>query len=432
MGERKKLELRKLLTDRSYMSFWFATGLSMTASNLIQFLLSLYVLGKTGSGTLFASMVSITVFPRLFLTPLAGVQGDRMRRLKMMKIVMCFASLTMLFFAAWATVTEDLSIGLVYALVVLLEIIEVFYQAAESAILPEIITKDLLNEAMSLSKLDDGIVYVATPVLATLMYKFFGVQGGLWGTTCFFVLSFLFHFGIRTPHYKAAEKRESRSFWGDFREGLRTIRRDDFLKRFMLISPLVAFFFSSVYNVVVAHLFLVALKLDETAYGIYCTVAASMVIIVPLLTPPVVKRVSTKKLVIGSTLYAALTLFAIALLIHRVYAVGSSMHGLFVVLITVIDCSSIAVMMPVHMSVAVMYQKRVPDEFRSRVFSVSRMFTMVMIPLGNMFFGALTDRLPPYVNLSVAGFGLFLCFLLYRRVFRYQEDPSDAECTVGE
>lgn len=72
----------------------------------------------------------------------------------------------------------DLSIVLVYVLVVLLEIIEVFYQAAESAILPEIISKDLLNEAMSLSKLDDGIVYVATPAIGTVMYKLFGVQGG--------------------------------------------------------------------------------------------------------------------------------------------------------------------------------------------------------------------------------------------------------------
>ena len=95
----------------------------------------------------------------------------------------------------------DLSIVLVYVLVVLLEIIEVFYQAAESAILPEIISKDLLNEAMSRSKLDDGMVYVATSAIGTVMYKLFGVQGGLWTTTAFFFLSFLFHFGIRTPHY---------------------------------------------------------------------------------------------------------------------------------------------------------------------------------------------------------------------------------------
>lgn len=420
MKDKKKLELKKLLTDGSYMSFWFATGLSMTASNLVQFLLSLYVLEKTGSGTLFASMVSITVLPRIIFTPMAGVQGDRMRRLKMMKIVIFFASLCILSFAAWTTATGDLSIGLVYALVVLLEIIEVFYQAAESAILPEIITKDLLNEAMSLSKLDDGIVYVATPAIGTVMYNFFGVQGGLWTTTAFFTLSLLFHFGIRTPHYKVPEISENRSFWGDFKDGLVLIRNDSFLKRFMVTAPMMSFFFSSIYSVVVSYLFLVALDLGETIYGVYRSITASMVIFVPFLVLPIVKRVSTKKLVLGSSLYVSMTLFVLAFLVQRVYSVGSSMHRWFVILITVIDCSSIAVMMPVHMSVAVMYQKRIADEFRSRVFSVARMFSMVMIPLGNMFFGVLTDLFPPFVNFVVAGSGIFVCHLLYRRAFRYE------------
>ncbi len=424
MGDGKKLELKKLLTNRSYMSFWFATGLSMTASNLVQFLLSLYVLEKTGSGTMFASMVSITVLPRLLFTPMAGVQGDRMRRLKMMKIVMFFAFLSILSFAAWTTAVGDLSIALVYVLVVLLEIIEVFYQAAESAILPEIISKDLLNEAMSLSKLDDGIVYVATPAIGTVMYKLFGVQGGLWTTTAFFFLSLLFHFGIRTPHYKEPDKFTERSFWGDFRDGLSLIRKDAFLKRFMLISPTMSFFFSSIYSVVVSYLFLVALNLGETSYGIYRSITASMVIFVPFLVLPVVKRVPTKKLVIGASIFVSLTLFVLAFLVYRVYAVGASMHRWFVILITVIDCSVIAVMMPVQMSVAVMYQKRIKDEFRSRVFSVSRMLSMGAIPLGNMFFGVLTDLLPPYVNFAVAGSGVFICHLLYHHAFRYESQES--------
>ena len=113
------------------MSFWLATSFSMTASNLIQFVLSLYVLDQTGSATIFASMLSIIVFPRIFLTPLAGVQGDRIRRLKMMKIVMLFSIFFMLLFSIWTTFFRKLTLLEIYVLVVLLEISEVFYQAAE-------------------------------------------------------------------------------------------------------------------------------------------------------------------------------------------------------------------------------------------------------------------------------------------------------------
>ena len=85
-------------------------------------------------------------------------------------------------------------------MVVLLEISEVFYQAAEYAIIPEIVPGELLSEAVSLSKVDDGVVYVASQAIGTVMYHFFGVQGGLWITVILFGLSFLLNFCIQSCH----------------------------------------------------------------------------------------------------------------------------------------------------------------------------------------------------------------------------------------
>ena len=47
--------------------------------------------------------------------------------------------------------------------------IEVFYNTAESSILSEIIDKDLMEEAVTLSRVDDGIVFVTTPVAAAFV-----------------------------------------------------------------------------------------------------------------------------------------------------------------------------------------------------------------------------------------------------------------------
>lgn len=414
----KKLELKKLLRHSGYIFFWLSTSFSMAASNIIQYVLSLYVLEKTGSATLFATMLSIIVLPRILLTPIAGVQGDRMRRLKMMKIIMFLSTLCLLCFSIGVTIYGTLPIALIYVLVILLEMIEVFYQAAESAIVPEIVPKDLLAEAVSLAKLDDGIVYVAAPAIGTVMYKWFGVQGGLWITALFFFISFILNYGIQTPYYKTPEKKVRRSFLTDFAAGLHIIKDHAFLSRFIFISPIMTFFFSSVFSVVVAYLFLVSFSIGEEWYGLYRSVTASMVIIVPFFVIPLVKKVETSKLVINSTLIVSTALLLIAALTQYVFATGTSAHIFFTIAITVLDCITIAVMMPVHMSIATLYHNTIPDAYRSRVLSVSRMLSMIAVPLGNMFFGLLTDFFPPYINIAIAGTAIMGCWFLYKKAFK--------------
>ena len=44
---------------KEYWKFWIASAVSMAASNILQFVLSLYVLDITGSATIFALMLSI-------------------------------------------------------------------------------------------------------------------------------------------------------------------------------------------------------------------------------------------------------------------------------------------------------------------------------------------------------------------------------------
>ena len=77
----------------------------------------------------------------------------------------------MIVYSVYSNLCLELSLISVYLLVIVLEAIEVFYQAAESAILGEIVQKDLMEEAVTLSRLDDGIVYIITPLLGALIYK---------------------------------------------------------------------------------------------------------------------------------------------------------------------------------------------------------------------------------------------------------------------
>ena len=121
---------------------------------------------------------------------------------------------------------------------------------------------------------------------------------------------------------------------------------------------------------------------------------------------------------INSTLIVSIALFFIAALTKYVFMVGASTYVFFIIAITVLDCITIAVMMPVHISVATLYHNTIPDAYRSRVLSVSRMLTMIAVPLGNMFFGLLTDLFPPYINIAIAGAAIMGCWFLFKQAFK--------------
>ena len=130
-----KKSLKILLRNKNYLNYFFATAFSMGSSNILQFTLALYILEKTGSPLIYASILSIIIIPRVLLTPIGGVIGDRLKRINIMKTLNLFQIFIMAFYAFYSNLYGDISLFSVYALVVMLEMIEVFYNAAESSIL---------------------------------------------------------------------------------------------------------------------------------------------------------------------------------------------------------------------------------------------------------------------------------------------------------
>ncbi len=154
---------------KDYWLFWIASSLSMGASDILQYVLSLYVLDLTGSATLFASMLSIIIFPRILLTPMAGVMADRVKKIRLMSLIVLGEAVVLGVYGAMGHVVP-IGVPLIYVLVVVLEAGEIFYGGCEEAILPELVLQERLADAISISKVDDGIVRVISPMMAALIY----------------------------------------------------------------------------------------------------------------------------------------------------------------------------------------------------------------------------------------------------------------------
>ena len=201
--------VKSLLKNKNYMSYFFSTAFSMGSSNILQFTLALFILEKTGSPLIYASILSVIVIPRVLLTPIGGVLGDRLKRANIMKTLNLIQVLVMVIYAIYSGIYGDISLFSVYLLVVLLEIIEVFYNAAESSILSEIVDKEDIEEAVTLSRIDDGIVFVTTPIVAAFIYNKFGILGTFILISVLLMLSLTLTLFIGTPH---AKERKGKGF----------------------------------------------------------------------------------------------------------------------------------------------------------------------------------------------------------------------------
>lgn len=416
---------------KDYWLFWFASSLGMGASNILQYVLSLYVLDLTGSATLFASMLSIIIIPRILLTPLAGVMADRAKKSRLMALILLGEAVVLGVYFVLGQITT-IGIALIYVLVIVLEAGEIFYGGCEAAILPELVPPEKLKDAISVSKVDDGVVNVAAPLAAALIYDnlsislAFAVIGGL------NLLSFVLQALIR-PKYAAehTEKTQRSSVWKDFKEGVRCIQQNTFLRGFLKIMPLANAFFGATFSVSIAYLLRQSYAVDAWTYSAYCSVTAAMSMIVPLFAVPIVKKYPANKLYFAATLTIAAGILLIGVCavlgLYQVLPVMAS-----VVLIAVLDCVTIVAAIPMQMTSSIMLQTSVDKNLLGRVSAVLRMIGIASGALGEMLFGALNDATWVWLPIFLGAAGVATAALLFRKVMIAQDHPSDEHQKEGE
>lgn len=399
---------------KEYWMYWVASSLAGAGSNILQYLLSLYVLELTGSGTLFASMLSIIVFPQILISPFAGVAADRVSKIRMMSLIL-FGEASILLFYMLLGAAIGLKLALIYVLVVVLEIGEIFYNASAAAILPELVPTEKIRDAVSVSKVDDGIVQVAGPMLAAVIYSNISISGAL-GVVALVNLAagglqFLIH-----PRY--TDQRPAQvvrpTVFLDLREAGSFIRKDRFIRTFIQVLPLVNAFFGATFSVGVMYLLREQYQLSAYAYGLYCSVTATMSLVVPVLAVPLVKKYEPARIFAAATTVIALAIAGISLAaflgIQNMLPVM-----LTVVVITLLDCCTIASAIPMQLSSSILIQTSVEKRMLGRVRAMIRMVSLASVSLGEMLFGVVIDFTNVWLTILLGAVGVAVASLMYRK-----------------
>lgn len=406
--------------NRDYWLFWVASSLGMGASNILQYVLSLYVLDLTGSATLFASMLSIIIFPRLLLTPLAGVLADRVRKIRLMSLILLGEAIVLTGYWLLGQ-TVSISIALVYLLVVVLEAGEIFYGGCEAAILPELVPRERLADAISISKVDDGVVNVIAPLAAALIYDHLSIAAAFAVIALLNFLSFALQAMIR-PKYEVdhTPSAQKSSVWKEFLEGVSCIRHNTFLRGFIKVLPLANAFFGATFSVSIAYLLRQTYAVDTWVYSAYCSVTSAVSMVVPLFAVPLVKKMPANKLFFMATMWISGCILLIG--VCAVCGVAQLIPVMVsVVLITILDCLCIAAAMPMQMTSSIMLQTSVDKSVLGRVSATMRMVSIASVAVGEMLFGLLNDATWVWLPIFLGAAGVGTASLLFRRVMTAQK-----------
>ena len=169
-------------------------------------------------------MMSISILPRLILSPVAGVFGDWFDRKKSIVRLDFINGLLLCIYALYFSISGELSLISVYVLVILLEIIEVFFSSAMAAAIPSIVKNEELFLANSVKSVITNFCSIAAPILASLLYGFVGLQIILVISGISFILSALSELTIEIPAtHKKPEKINLVAFKTDLGDSLNQV-----------------------------------------------------------------------------------------------------------------------------------------------------------------------------------------------------------------
>lgn len=407
--------------------------ISLLGSNMQQFALSLYVLAVTGSVTIFASMLSVSIIPRLLLSPVAGVFGDWFER-KRMAVSLDLASAVLISgYAALFMIQGSLSVGLIYVLVILLEVIEVFFHSSMSAVLPSIVEKDELMEANTFNSLVMNIGHLLAPVIAALFYGTFGLSVVFIINAVSFFASAATKAMIDMPkNTKMPEKVNFNAFKTDLKQGIDLIRKNKLISTIISLGTIINFSIAPLFSVGLIFIVKNVLKATDVQLGLFETVFSASMIATPLLCAPFLKKIKTGKL-------CFLSFIAVSLLVMLMVPVPSKLVlGLFKTnLVPIIILMLITFLIGVaatiaNIAVGTLFDRTVPLEMMGRTSTVFNLAVTVFIPIGQMISGFLYDSVE--TSLVIAGSAVILAagLFIFRSSLLNADTQESGTEAVGE
>lgn len=405
----------KLLKNKNFSLLMCGKVVSLMGSNMQQFVLSLYVLAITGSATLFATVLAISIIPRLLLSPVAGVFGDWFHRKKTIVAMDLINGIVVGTFAIIFVINGGFTIPLIYALVIILEVTEIFFASAMDAVIPSIVKKEDLVSANSINSLIMNLGSMASSLIAAAIYSFVGMPIIMAINSISFILSAISEMFIEVPaNHKKPESISLKNFKLDLIEGLKIIKSNNFILKIIVLGAIINFCISPLFSVGVIYIVRSIFKCSDFQFAML-----QVILSISMISAPIICGGFFKKYKIGKLSVISFTAIFSSILVMTFIPTPIFM-GLFDSTFIPYICIMIATFIVgisatiANIGLGTLFQTIVPIEAMGRVSTVFGLAMTISIPIGQLVFGGLYDTMPPYVAILIAGLIMMSAVLYFK------------------
>ncbi|WP_335869555.1 MFS transporter [Bacillus sp. 2205SS5-2] len=227
--------------NKNFLLLWIAALLSSFAISFFLFSQSWYVVKVLNLEASLGFIYIASSIPRLLFMVISGTVADRYSKTKIMFISDFSRSLLLGGLVIWFLLgSVNLWTFVIFAF--FFGILDAFFWAAESAVLPSIIRKENLTRGNSIIQMTNQTSFILAPMLAGVIIAF-GNFEIVFGTTAvmLFLASILISF-MKVAKPEGVENTKEQAFWDTFKEGVQYVKNSRLLTLIILASVLMNLF----------------------------------------------------------------------------------------------------------------------------------------------------------------------------------------------
>ena len=217
--------LFRALAHRTFVWLWGGQAFSRVGDFLYQIVLAWWVLEETGSAAMMATVFITAFIPTIIFGLFGGVAVDRYPRVRIMFVADLLRG-GILALAAVLAWMDSFQIWHVYALSLLLELIDAFFQPAYAASLPELVSESDLPSANSLTSLSLQTGRIVGPPLGATLLAFSGIGAAFALNSFTFFIAAIFLIPLLAQDSRSASTgppAPKQRILTDSKEGIRTV-----------------------------------------------------------------------------------------------------------------------------------------------------------------------------------------------------------------
>lgn len=210
----------------AFFLIWSGQAVSLLGSQLVQFALIWWLTQTTGSATVLATAVLVSLVPQILLGPVAGAIVDRWNRRRLMMLADSLVALATVGLAVlfWTGLVQ---VWHVYAVMLLRSTFGLFHWSAMQASTSLMVPKEHLSRIQGLNQMLNGVMNIGSAPLGALLLLWLPMQGilAIDIVTAAIAVTCLFFVAIPQPerHLSAQPGEGGAGLWQDVRDGLRYV-----------------------------------------------------------------------------------------------------------------------------------------------------------------------------------------------------------------